>query len=481
MWWPISEQYSNTAIYIIGIMSSANQPQRVQPPQPPPPPQPPKRQSNERNDQPAAKRGKMERECSVCKRLKSLQDNFSKSQRNKGANAKCKECIDVQQRGRPQQEENRKLAAEKREAKRKLQEENRKLAAEKREAKRKQQELIRKKAEEERKKEEEERNRAAKIREAEEKKKVIAVNEEKEAQHYKQMKELYELHVLKLKDEGKDIEKEMTTPSNLVYVVTSISKRGDTKFSPHLQGIFTTCQRAKECSRKVFENTSKSYRDGKFEANEDRTAKCDTTEFLIPGVECNVRVMFELFGKIIKAPKYSGRKDDHVYECTAIGITVIPIDTDDDIIAGVELPFLRTLTWSQKEDEAKTRGAPVDQAPVVGGTEVYPVFVHMPGDNIGDSTDVNLCGVFRNKDSAMKLSLKERKKMLSVQKANFPRVYNGIPFYQMLHENCCAVDIENVMLDAHGSDSNGEKKLKFGSKKGGYCWLKPDIEWFCIS
>ena len=452
------------------------------PPPPPPPPQPPnpnnKRPANDGSNQPVAKRGKNDRECSVCKVYKSLQDCFSKTQRSKGSNAKCKDCIDAQQKGLVNAVQQKNKADK--EARRKKQEEDRKLAAEKKEAKRLEQQLMqkkreeeRKKAQEDRKKAEEERKRAAKILEEQEKKKVIAANEEKEAAHYKQMKEEYDRHAQKLKNEEKDIEKEMTTPSNLVYVVTSICKRDGTGFSPHLQGIFTTCQKAKECACNVFENISKSYRDGNFVANEDRTAKCDATKFLIPGVECNVRVLFELFGKTIKAPRYSASRDKHVYECSAIGITVIPVGTDD--IAGMDLPFLRSLNWTQEED-GMTHGEPV-----VGGTKVYPVFTHTPGDsidNIGDITDVNICGVFKNQETAIKCSLEERKDMLSVQKTNSPRVYNGIPFYQMMHDNCCAVNVESVTLDAHESY---DKKLEFGSNKGGYTWMKPDITWYDIS
>ena len=411
---------------------------------------------------PPAKRGKTERVCSVCKVWKSPQDDFSKSQRNKGANAKCKECIDAQQKGNQQKKEGDK------EARRKIHEERTRLAAENREAKRKKLEAQYKLADEKREK----RKVAAKLLEVEELNKVIAANEKKEAEHYKQMRRDYEVHVQKLTSERKDIEKEMVTPSNLVYVVTSICKREDTEFSPHLQGIFTTCQKAKERARKIFGNMSKSYRDGKFDVNENRTAKCDTTEFLIPGVECNIRVMFELFGKVIKAPQYSFRKNEYVYECTAVGVTTIPIDSED--IAGMDLPFLQTLTWRQ-EDDAMTKGTPV-----VEGTEVYPVFTHIPSDR--NRTDVYICGVFRKKESAIKCSLEERKEILAVQKASF-KVYNGIPFYQMLHENCCSVDIHNVTLDAHESIKKelgfGPVELGFGSKTG--IWKKPEIEWYDIS
>ena len=137
----------------------------------------------------------------------------------------------------------------------------------------------------------------------------------------------------------------------------------------------------------------------------------------------------------------------------------------------MDLPFLRTLNWIQEEDDM-TNGEPV-----VGGIKVFPVFTHTPGDNIDrDITDVNICGVFKSEESAIKCSLEERKDMLSVQKIHSPRVYNGIPFYQMMHENCCAVNVECVTLDAH---EKYDKKLEFG--KGGYTWMKPDIQWYNVS
>ena len=428
------------------------------PPQPPRPPN--KRPAKSTIHTPTVtKRGKTERECSVCKVWKSLQDGFSKSQRNKGDNAKCKGCIDAQQKCKQQ------LSTDEKEARRKKVEDDRKQQRDKKEARRKKVEDDRKLAAEKRKREEEERKAAARILEVEEKKKAIAANEKKETEHYGQMKKEYELHVQKLTSEGRDIEKEMITPSNLVYIITSINTHGGDKFSPHLQGIFTTCQKAKDCAHKVFESTSMSYRDGKFDANENRTAKCDTTEFLIPGVECNVRVLFEIFGEVnnMRARDISCDKG----ECNAVGITAIPMDTDD--IAGMDLPFLRTLTWRQEYD-ALTKGTPV-----AGGTEVFPVFAHIPARyhgyfRIGDPTDVNICGVFRKRERAIKCSQEERKEMLQVQKANSPIVYNGLPFYQMLLDNCNTVSTLSVILDTH---EGGERELGFGSK----IWMKTDVEW----
>mmetsp|Transcript_41352 Transcript_41352/g.75640 ORF Transcript_41352/g.75640 Transcript_41352/m.75640 type:complete len:628 (-) Transcript_41352:43-1926(-) len=432
-------------------------------------------------DPPEKKKGRLERTCFICKVSKSLHDNFSKSQRGKGDTAKCKECVGAQQ-GKKQEksdytksdrvgthEEQLKRAADKREARRKKQEEE----TANRMAKRKKQEEERKRKAEiqaaELKHQEEERKR----QEAEERMKIVTENEEKEAQNYNQKKEEYERHVQKLKDDGKDIEKEMATPSDLVYVVTSISKR-EGQFSPHLHGIYTTCKKAQECARKVFEKASESYRDGTFVPNEKRTAKCDTTDFLLPGVAFTSRVMFELFGRTSRVMMGWG-KDEYVYDCTAIGINAIPIDTN----VVKDLPFLRIGTHAH-EPPGERKKEDANTTLVGGSTELYAIFSHEPGDSDhthpGDDSDVHLCGVFTNKENAINSGLTLRKKILKVQKKNDPRVCNGMSFYQMLHDNCWAVTIETVALDLdHGGDNNG-KELDFGTKD--CTWENPDIEWY---
>lgn len=280
-------------------------------------PSPPQHTTNRKRpttiNEPTAKRNKAERVCSVCKTSKSLHDAFSKNQRSKGDDAKCKDCISAQQ----QKQQTPKEANRKRKEDQKaIQEANRKRKEEKRlRLEKERQDRIAKQ-----KQEEEERKLATQLLEAEEKNKTIAENVEKEANIYKAMKATYESYAQKLKDSGKDIEQEMITPSNLLYVVTSISKRRDNnggRFSPRLHGIYTTARKAQVCARHVFGSVSKSYRDGKFLKNEDRTAKSDISEFFIPA-EGNSRVLFELFGKTVK-PKwgYYG-KDEYIYDCSAI-------------------------------------------------------------------------------------------------------------------------------------------------------------------
>ena len=144
-------------------------------------------------------------------------------------------------------------------------------------------------------------------------------------------------------------------------------------------------------------------------------------------------------------------------------VTAVPIDKDD---VAVDLPFLRSSTHAY-DSSFDSKNA------VVEGKEVYPVFQHMPSDC--DSTDVNLCGIFRDKDQAKQVCVEERKEILRVQKNQSPYISNGIPFYQMLHENCCSVKIESISLD---QDDKIGKKLEFGTKKESGIWMKPDIEWY---
>ena len=154
-----------------------------------------------------------------------------------------------------------------------------------------------------------------------------------------------------------------------------------------------------------------------------------------------------------------------MFFCSFCTVTAIPIDTDD---IAVDLPFLRSSTHEYDASfDSKNAVAEV--------TEVYPIFQHLPSEKNDDSTDVNLCGIFRDKEQAKRVSLEERKEILRVQKNQSPYVKNGIIFYQMLHENCCSVKIESISLDHDGQIG---KKLEFGTKKESDIWMKPNIEWY---
>lgn len=73
-------------------------------------------------------------------------------------------------------------------------------------------------------------------KEAEAIKVAVQENAEKEACNSQKVKAAYEEYAAKLQASGSTIEKEMMKQSDLLYIVTSISRRGD-KFGPCLHGI----------------------------------------------------------------------------------------------------------------------------------------------------------------------------------------------------------------------------------------------------
>jgi len=447
------------------------------------------------NDEPASKRGKVDRKiCSMCKVAKSL-DGFSKNQRSKGDDAaKCTECISKMQQSVDQKQQAKTLERQRaiEDMKKKRQEERTRAdeARKQLEAEKKMMENlderpcarchITKKKEgfdddqrkrgkksvckdctddlqaealEKRRRVEERRKR----REAEERKIILEDNEKDEAHLYKQKKDVYEQYIKKLEENGSSIEKEMTTPSDLLYIVTSISGRGD-QFSPHLHGVYTTCQKAQEGARTAFEKVSESYRDGKFIPNDERVSKCDVTDFLIPGISFTSRPMFELFG------------DDEDADCTAIAINSVHVDTD----VKQDLPFLRShRVEGEPEVREKSAAAPIDQ-----GAKVYAIFSYWPG-GMGGDYDVTLCGIYRNREDAMDRAHKftkfnddeEEKDQIEAASG----VSNGKLFVDM--EDCCwAVAMETVILDKeHGGDYG--KELDIGCM-GSSAWMHPQIEWY---
>ena len=254
--------------------------------------------------------------CFVCKVAKSL-DCFSKNQRKKGENAKCMDCIGKLPA----------LLAAKNKAMEDLEE---RICVNCNIVKKKENFGIK-----ERKKGEASiciscnKEAKAKIRKqqriqgkqeakkyAEDIKVAAQENAENEARTLRMAKGVYENYVTRLKASGSNIEKEMTKQSDLLYVVSSISRRGE-NFGPSLHGIYTTCQKSQEAARKTFEKLSESYRDGEFVSHETRVAKCDMTNFLIPGVEGAFRPLFEVF-----------REGEDEEDCTAVAINVVRIGTD---------------------------------------------------------------------------------------------------------------------------------------------------------
>jgi len=211
--------------------------------------------------------------------------------------------------------------------------------------------------------------------EVERKLQQLTRNARDENKLYKEKKDQHESYAKNSLENGSDIEKEMTTPSDVVYVITSVYYGGE-PYTPKVHGIYTTCRKAQEGARRAFERVSTTYRDGEFLPNDGRQSKCDITEFLIPGVSFISRPLFEEFD------------DGH---CAAIAINAVRIDTPVES----DLPFI-SLKHSLYVGQ-KMEGGTVS---MVEGTEVYAIFEFGPGHHM-DYDEVNLCGVYRDREKAI--------------------------------------------------------------------------------
>ena len=178
-----------------------------------------------------------------------------------------------------------------------------------------------------------------------------------------------------MEESGRSVETEMISSSDLVYVVTSVI--GYHPVTPNLHGIYTTCKGAQDGARRAFAKESSSYRDGKFLPNDERIAKCDTTDFLVPGVTFNSRVMFELFDE-----------DALIMGYTSVAVTAIPIDQTTSCTA--KLPCLGASI-----ERAPYLGKKINANPLlVGGTEISAIFTHF-------DDGVFLAGVYTKRDDAI--------------------------------------------------------------------------------
>lgn len=240
------------------------------------------------------------------------------------------------------------------------------------------------------------------------------------------------------------IEEMMTIPSHLVYVVSSIRWDGE-PFLPKCHGIFTTCSKAQAGAQKAFEAVSDSYRGGKFLQNDERIAKCDLTEFLIPGVEFASLTLFEEF-------------EDH---CAAVAINAIRIDKS----CTKDLPFLDIgFDSSPKQVHSGLSEKYLE------GAQVYAIFEFGPQTHVpGSYGNIRLCGVYREKDRAITRGkyftdfesleehyesddddnwrYKERKEQIDGQLRGAQDVTNGLLFNGGEEDDPWAVALETVVLD----------------------------------
>ena len=212
-------------------------------------------------------------------------------------------------------------------------------------------------------------------------------NNDEETSNMQQIKDTYEQYVSKVKASGSSIEKEMTKQTDLLYVVTSISRRDCDPLGPCLHGIYTTCKNAQQAARKAFEKASDSYRNGEFVSHEGRVANFDMTNFLIPGVKGACRLLFEVF------------KPDGEYpeDCTGVAMNTVRIGTDveqrlpyikdslsDWICAGLDADIL-------KEDS---------EAVIEKNSKVHALFGYKACGR-DDEMDVDLIGIYKGRETAV--------------------------------------------------------------------------------
>ena len=394
--------------------------------------------------------------CYVCKVAKSL-DCFSKNQKRKGEHAKCMDCLGnreqfekLEARKQEEKEKRRLQLEEKREAERKLAEKNK--AMEDLEERICDNCNIVKKKEDfdinERKKgeasvciscnEEDE----ARIREDDrmwieemEKKYDEAIkveakeNAEKEASMIQKVKAAHEQYVTKLEASGSTMEKEMTKQADLLYIVTSISKRG-LAFGPCLHGVYTTCQKAQEAARKTFERLSESYRDGDFVSHKNRVAKCDMTNFLIPGVEGAFRSLFEVLG----APEY---EDDQIYTAIAINAARLGNDIQQSI------PFTEdtSYAWIKAGYNDLSEDVSAGSTNNDSNSKIHAIFSLENWDE-----DVDLLGIYKDREAAMNRARVHAKDFMDEEQINDSYNYEVTNGWLFVNDGG-SVSIETVTLD----------------------------------
>jgi hypothetical protein len=291
---------------------------------------------------------------------------------------------------------------------------------------------------------------------------AVKENAEKESSTIQKVKAAYEEYVTKLQGSGSSIEKEMTKQSDLLYIVTSISRRGD-QFGPCLHGIYTTCQGAQEAARKTFEKVSESYRDGEFVANDIRVAKCDVTNFVIPGIEGTSRPLFEVLGP-----------DEDDQDCTAIAINAVRIGSDVE----QSLPYIQGSlpSWLKHKAEAgKVSGDSSAGNTNKKDSKVHAIFSYTPC-GWGEDTDVDLIGIYEDREGAMNRAREYSKDFIDEEQINdsyTSDVTNGELF---VDEEKGSVSIETVLLDDEHGGVDG-KEIEF-SVMGSCAWMNPGIEWY---
>jgi len=293
-------------------------------------------------------------------------------------------------------------------------------------------------------------------------------NAENEARTLRMAKGAYEHYVTRLKASGSTIEKEMTKQSDLLDVVTSISRRGE-NFGPSLHGIYTTCQKAQEAARKTFEKLSESYRDGEFVSHETRVAKCDMTNFIIPGVEGGFRLLFEVLGL-----------DEGDQNCTAIAINVVRIGID----VQDRLPYIQCGPYSLGKHFPETDNLGEDSSASANTTtnkdsKVHVLFSSTLGE-FTDFEDVDLIGIYKHKEVAMNRAREYPKAFTNEEQTHNSYTtdtdVDGVSFVHFKDYDETTVSIHTVILDDDHGAVKGEENEISVIHEG--MWFQPQIRWY---
>lgn len=276
--------------------------------------------------------------------------------------------------------------------------------------------------------------------------------EKAETDEYNYFKRRHESFVNHVGETG-PVEETTTTPAppDFVYVVTSIHRCED-PFSPRLEGVYTTCEKAIAGAQSAFERISQTYRDGTFVPDETRFAKADWSEFLRPRVKSMCRIMCESFG------------EEDTDDFTAIAINALPLDTQVENT----VPLLsETMAFDGVQHERKNIGLADTSVRTESASTVHALF-----KKYGlDEEDISLLGVFQNKWQAISIARGmanadwENEEEANLQNQEARKKDRGLLFQD--EDFSCCIAMETVTLDSK-NEYKGEIDLP--------SWMNPKIE-----
>lgn len=227
------------------------------------------------------------------------------------------------------------------------------------------------------------------------------------------------------------------------FCVDQFSRCEGDVFGPCLHGVYTTCQKAQESAREVFEEVSESYRDGEFVSHETRVAKCDMTNFLLPGVEGAFRPLFEVFGP-----------DEDDEDCTAVAINVVRIGSDVE----QSLPYIQdsTSAWIKSGLDADT----VLQNSLAGAPDknlkVHALFSYKVCKS-GEERDINLIGIYEDRDEAINRARAYSKDFIDDEQMEVSYNLEATDGELIVADGAISVSLETVILDDEDRSAYGNE------------------------